>query len=699
MEEISQNLKIYSLDDEELPEKYVWQITRMTVDKLGVKMYDKASAVVAELIANAYDADAKHVLVKLPVGKDLTQKDSNGQLQDRDGYFIEIEDDGHGMAPAEAQEFYLHVGLNRRENPKQGAKSRELRRPVMGRKGIGKLAPFGICRKIEVWSAGGSKTPSGYRIAHFELDYDKIVDKGTGAAPVQPCSEDKLFSPKRGTRIRLTKFLSKRVPNMDVLKRQIAARFAGGIPDFKIEIENINSSGHCEEVTEDSIDLRPGTKIELESRPVVLNGVELPVTGWLGLSKESYKNEELTGVRIYARGKIVASTRDFEQPAGYTGEHTIRSYLVGVVRAEWLDSDDGEDLIRSDRQGIIWDSEYGVALRDWGTNLVRELGKASFPSRRKQAKDKFIKLSNIKERAAERYKDEEVVQAALDFADKIGAFASEDELDKDNMEYVDGLVEVILTVAPHKALIDAFQEFSRQTELGDITLESLQDLFGKARIAEMASYSRIAAERVEVIKRLKNLILSDARNESDFQRLIADAPWLIEPTWTVISKNQALKTFKDFFERWFKKRTGDTVSLAIDAVKHNDKRPDFTLVSVGQTLHIVEIKNADHKFDDADCSRLINYVEAFDDFFGGHKNLVSEFPNKYQITLVADGENLTVPANRLSFRSLIDNARVRRMPWADFLARAQQAHQMFLEASETASSYSKQSPIAFDAQT
>jgi len=33
-------------------------ISRTTVDKLGIKMYDKAAAVVAELVANSYDADA-----------------------------------------------------------------------------------------------------------------------------------------------------------------------------------------------------------------------------------------------------------------------------------------------------------------------------------------------------------------------------------------------------------------------------------------------------------------------------------------------------------------------------------------------------------------------------------------------------------------------------------------------------------------
>jgi hypothetical protein len=73
----------------------------------------------------------------------------------------------------------------------------------------------------------------------------------------------------------------------------------------------------------------------------------------------------MAGVRIYARQKIVATTRDFEQPAGVTGEFAIRSYLVGEVHAEWLDADDGDGLMRTDRRSIIWDSQYGEALRAW----------------------------------------------------------------------------------------------------------------------------------------------------------------------------------------------------------------------------------------------------------------------------------------------------------------------------------------------
>ena len=70
-------------------------ISRLTVDKLGVRLYDKASAVLAELIANGYDADATVVTISAPMGQLLAAK-SGDKLIDK-GYVIEVEDDGCGM--------------------------------------------------------------------------------------------------------------------------------------------------------------------------------------------------------------------------------------------------------------------------------------------------------------------------------------------------------------------------------------------------------------------------------------------------------------------------------------------------------------------------------------------------------------------------------------------------------------------------
>lgn len=666
-------------NDSEMP--YELRISRLTVDKLGVKLYDKVSAVVSELIANSYDADAEKVIVRLPLATLLVPKRS-GELEDS-GYMIEVIDDGHGMTPEEAREFYLQVGRDRRRPNGQGPKSRVKRRSVMGRKGIGKLAPFGICKQIEVFSAGGEKVPQGYIISHFFMDYDRILSDDDKPVELKKGVSDRSFADRPGTTIRLTQFQSKRVPDSETFHRQIASRFIFAQPGFEIVIEDTRDPDINPPKTVDpvSVDVVPETKIDLAAKPITTeSGEVLNATGWLAMAKNSYKNEEFAGVRIYARNKIVATTRDFEQPAGFTGEFTIRSYLVGEVHAEWLDHDEGEDLIRSDRQGILWESEYGRALKDWGANLIKEIGKKSQTPRRERARDVFLTVSNFEQKAKERFADEQVAQVAVDLAKQIGSFAAQDEL-KDE-EYVDDLSEMILSVAPHKALISAFQEFNEAVAGKLVSLNTLLDLFSRTRLAEMASYSQIAAERVKAIKQLERLVYNDTGvSESEFQDLLAKAPWLIDATWSVISKNQPLKTFRKQFQDFWKTQYKKDVILSIGE-EYERKRPDFTLVSVGHMLYIVEIKKAGHTFNDTDFDRLIAYVYGFREFWKQHDEITKDFPGGWRIELIADMVNLSSLTNKESFHSLLEKEEVRRTSWRDFLYRTENAHRMFLQIDE-----------------
>ena len=489
---------------------YKLRISRLTIDKLGVKLYDKASAVVAELIANGYDADAEKVTVRLPLSVQLASQ-AGGQLRDL-GFVIEVKDDGHGMTPEEAIEFYLRVGADRRERTNEdGNRSRVKKRPVMGRKGIGKLAPFGICRRIEVWSAGGKKTAKGYKITHFFMDFESIVADQDDEVPLIAGDDDQGWNSKPGTLIRLTSFLAKRVPDQETFLRQLAVRFTFARPDFKIfVVDSSKENAKPIQVNPLDIPLSEGTRIDLADRPVIADdGTKFPVSGWLGMAKEAYKNEEMMGVRIYAREKIIGVTRDFNQPAGFTGEFAMRSYLVGQVEAEWLDMD--EDLVRTDRQDILWDSEYGQLLRRWGAELIKEIARISREPRRVRVRDEFLRRSKIEERARSKFGDKEVARVAVDLAKKFGGFAAEDELNDD--VYIEDLTSIILSVAPHQALMEAFHEFTTQATKGDVSIEQLSDIFDKAQIAELASYAQIAAERVRVINELEDLI-DQAPNEN-----------------------------------------------------------------------------------------------------------------------------------------------------------------------------------------
>lgn len=117
-------------------------IYKMTVDlnvldHLGINLYSNIAAVLTEAVANAWDADAETVDIKI----------------DPNGSWIEIIDDGIGMSVDDMNGKYLRVGYRRRDEDVEHGKTTAKGRPVMGRKGLGKLSLFSIANVIEVESA------------------------------------------------------------------------------------------------------------------------------------------------------------------------------------------------------------------------------------------------------------------------------------------------------------------------------------------------------------------------------------------------------------------------------------------------------------------------------------------------------------------------------------------------------------------
>lgn len=250
----------------------------------------------------------------------------------------------------------------------------------------------------------------------------------------------------------------------------------------------------------------------------------------------------------------------------------------------------------------------------------------------------------------------------------------------------EGLTDIILSVAPHKALIEAFQRFAAQVDAGSAEITDVVDLFTTARIAELASYGQIADQRVRSIKELQKMVLgNDAdSNEDDLQKLIAQAPWLIHPTWTVLSENKALKTFVAAFQKYYHQKTGEAVTIDVGH-EMKDKRPDFTAVDIGRMLHIVEIKSTGHSFDDDDWDRLSNYVHWFGEFFNEHHEFKNQFSQGHQITLVADSVKFKKSGAKVGFQGVLNSGKVIRISWNDFLLKAQKAHEQLLDVSEKAS--------------
>lgn len=650
--------------------KYRMRISRLTLDQLGIRMYDRVAAVLAELVANAYDAEAERVRITLPFDTLLASKGAAGTVDH--GFRITVEDDGIGMTAEQVNALYLEVGGNRRST--RGERTDLKRRLVMGRKGIGKLAPFGICRELEVITAGGVADGAGtFAVSHLLLRYDDVVKPEDFDYHPLVGELDGSRTTARGTKIVLRMFARKRVPTADSLHRQLAARFGVRQADWHVELLDALSMSEGQEpnpmtVGDLPISAMEGTQLDVGSRPVPYEGTDLPVTGWVAYAAESYRDDAMAGIRLFARGKIVAQTRDFDIPSGFTGEFKMRSYLVGEIHADWLDED--EDLVRSDRQDIIWNSEKGEALRAWGQAVIRDLAARAETSVGEQTWSDFVVRADFEGRLREAAPTDRLMRDAIRMVARLFVNRADRDQVRDP-DYQQRLMDLAFAIGPHRSLVDALQQAALATTS---TLDMVLDLFRRASVAEIYSLGQVARERIDTLNTLAKLVGTEETLERQLQALIEQAPWILHPDWTPLSRNARLANVRLAFESWYSKRYPGRV-LVTSAIEHPGTAPDFIMVSDQGILEIVEIKRPNHALTDAEIERAYRYLEDLRTFLNENPTLATEFKPPV-LVLVCDRLALQNP---LAKGVLHDDA-VEHRPWETLLVGTRRAHEDFLAA-------------------
>lgn len=108
--------------------EYKISVDTRILELLGPNLYTNIYYVLAELIANAYDASARNVYI--------ISKDDE----------IIVEDDGNGMSYPEDIEKYLNVAKETRTSEDEAYTKDTL----IGRKGVGKLAALSVSKEVYV---------------------------------------------------------------------------------------------------------------------------------------------------------------------------------------------------------------------------------------------------------------------------------------------------------------------------------------------------------------------------------------------------------------------------------------------------------------------------------------------------------------------------------------------------------------------
>ncbi len=542
------------------------------IDHLGIKMYQKVVDVVAEFVANAWDADAKHVNIECSADK------------------IVIADDGVGMTFGECQSKFLVVGRDRRKT-EQKDHSRG-GRPVLGRKGIGKFAGFGIAKEVQITTISGD---SGEQTS-FVLDVDAILNaEDSNSVEIKilqyddPCEKKK---EQQGTRVEL-RGIHARGGTGEQIGKELARRFLlpAMDPEFSITIDGKAMPDAFKDAMEYVFpDALPDAEKEARKLSIDEKGwaVETfpngqPVRWRVGFFEHPVDDEELKGIAVFARGKMAQKPFFFDLSGGMSAQHGLE-YMTGQVEMDFVD-DEANDLIATERQRINLQTPLGQNIQAWGIELLKML------TREWAAKRSEKKIALIKSKT-------EVFSERLD------------NLSKSEKKTVMG---VISKIAQFPRLgVDRFREWANDIIVGyekgrlkdvieelaaskDLNEADFINILAESDVISALSIAESIKTKILTISELKQRVQSHEL-ENKVRDYIYDRPWIIHPKWESFKKERSLENLiKDLGRKVFK-----------DEEPYNG-RVDLTLVA-GSDMLLVEFMRPGLELDYEHIDRVNHYV-------------------------------------------------------------------------------------------
>ena len=505
------------------PKKLTLNIDLNVLNHLGLNLYSNVPAVLAELIANAWDADAARVDVSVK-GRDASKQ-------------IVIKDDGCGMDYADLRDKYLVVGYQRRSKGSGDLTPRG--RPVMGRKGIGKLSVLSIAMKVQVFTKKENSDPLAIELDVAEIQ-KAIKTKQKYHPPAIPVPEA-INLGRSGTTIVLSD-LKKRVnASLDrYLRQRVARRFSVIGDDFQvlvngneITLKDRNYFGKLEyALVYGGFDT---SKFEHDKKYIVpreayVDEQKHAICGWIGLVKKSGALQEEAGadnlnkISVLARGKV--ALEDILDSYREGGLYT--KYIIGELEADFLDLTEEEDIATSSRQDFIQSDPRFVQLRAFVERELKYLA-----SERKKLKDEEGAKRASEIPALKKWYESlkgDTKTAAKKLFGRINQIAIDDEHRKTLYKYGVLAFEHLR----HK------EKLSELAQLDINNLEAAVKLFSELDDIEASWYYQITEGRLGIIKKLADHI-DDNALEKIIQEHIYTHLWLLDPSWDMATETPYLE--------------------------------------------------------------------------------------------------------------------------------------------------------------
>jgi hypothetical protein len=650
------------------------------LEDLGVNLYTSVAKALVEFVANAHDADAewvdtsfdeakiKHARDTLKANFELEKAQAKkegtlgGQpLAERtlpDDIQILIEDNGLGMSRSDLEHKFLVIGRRRRKGQEQSART-EKKRIVMGRKGLGKLAGFGIAHKIEITS----KIKSEKHATRITLNLDDLLrghsltaastneqppkqggeqPASSNEQPPKQTGEQSAETPARQTNIQVpveaiadgggltngTRIVLKSLVYDAVrgdlerpLTDALGENFYGIEPeDFAIRINgktvDTSKADFAFAYPESDLDTKALVSEEL---PIDLGPGKIPFQYRIRFRPP--KNQlpaKARGVRVYAH-KRLASAPDLLDAKSATHGFQYTSYLDGIVVADFID-EQPTDYISTDRQTLRWDTPVLTALRTFLTEQIEKAvtayANAVEESLEHKLKGDPFTRNVVFEGKLPPHRERTAWRIAKILAGR----------DSGNLEsgFYQTTIKSIVSGLGHGEILGTIQELSEQQnpDLGDVIREVT-----KLTRHEFDEFMTIVDSRIRAIDTLAKLVedvdFKAAKNEEDLHELFEKSPWLIDPTFfefLISDKTEnelADRLAKELEIGKYTEKGYDPSTLKEVSALETNRRPDLVFLLCNTALNrivIVELKAPNTPLHIDHLTQLKGYMNDAEEF-------------------------------------------------------------------------------------
>ncbi len=514
---------------DESEHKYRMTLSLNVLNHLGIGLYSNVPAVVSELVANAWDADAATVHITLSDGR------------------IEVQDTGHGMTLQDINERFLKVGYQRRLASSKTSGGRE----AMGRKGIGKLSSFSIANIVEVHTVKDGEANA------LSMNRQKIEEeiKEDASSEYHPEEiEADVGGLGKGTRLvlrQLDRSISRTPP---FLRRRLARRFSiiGPAHGFEVFVDGTPISAsdrdfynkleflwHFGQLTDPEVAGTIKERHELDATVVVPTETSAteepgqppaepqtyPISGWIGtVDRPDSLDDVNNSIILLARGKLVHENilPEFKEAGMYA------QYVVGEVNADFLD-EGPRDIVTSNRQSVKEDDPRYRAVNDFVRKALKTIKNQWTDLRKREATTRALTYPSVQR-----------------WYDRLGTDS------RKTAERLFGRIESLTLpdnqtrLELYRATILAFEKLALQDMLSALDgietqrdFETLSRLIVGVEEIEAVHYHEVARGRLKVIEQLKDL--APTALERVLQQLLFEELWLLHPSWERAAANARIE--------------------------------------------------------------------------------------------------------------------------------------------------------------